>query len=57
MKVYEASKDKLETSLKASEDKLSDAQLRLQELQLANGTVDGLTLKVDEAGNALNAYQ
>lgn len=56
-KVCEENKTKLETLDKESESKLSDAQQRVQVLQLTKDTVDQLATKVDEAERRLAAFQ
>lgn len=51
-KKFGASKDKLEALLQAPESKLSDAQQRVQDLELTRVTVDQLASKVDKAEKA-----
>lgn len=56
-KVCEANKTKPEAWLKASEDKLSDAQHRVQEIELINDTASPLAAEVNEAEKALPTSQ
>lgn len=55
--VCEESKAKLEASLTVSESKLSDAQKRVQELELINDTVNQLVSRIDKAEKAFGASQ
>lgn len=50
-------KAKLKTSLKASESQLSDAQHRIQELELSKNTLNQLATRIDEAEKSLVASQ
>lgn len=47
--MYNANKAQLEASLKASKGRMSDAEHRVQELELTKDAVDRLGAKVEKA--------
>lgn len=55
--MYEANKTSLEASFKASENKLSDSQHLVQELELTMDSADRLATKIDDAKKTLATFQ